>query len=170
MFAEQLLFCIANHPAHCRTALGPVYIATDQAVQARIVGLEMVLKPVGQALAEFMLVDFHRGLEVVGELANIVEQPLVVGLVLAEGIVTVALHGLFLEREVRGDTAVDIAEPVEHPLALGAAGDQFEQRIDLANQLLVLVIDPVDAGAIFIAPFDRCHECREFLASVTTPS
>jgi hypothetical protein len=64
-----------------------------------------------------------------------------------------SLHHLFFEREVRRDTAVDLAETIDHLLAIGMIADQCIDIVYLVDQSFVLEIDAIDSGAEILSPF-----------------
>jgi hypothetical protein len=126
-------------------------------VQARVVSLEVQLEPVAQFARELGVVQLLGRFELLGNIAYLVEQAVVVRLVLRLVDVVMANHHLLFEREMGRNTAIDFAQAVDHEVTLCLVGNQCVHGIDLVDKALVLVIHPLDPGAVFFSPFKQRH-------------
>src|SRR5262245_13326310 len=134
-----------------------VRVRSDGVMQLGVVRPEMAREPGVQTVRQLNRVDLLGLLERVHDLAQLVEQALVVLLVRRQPLIALIAHELLLEREVRRDSGKQIAEERRYRL-LGIGGHELlVEPIDQVDELPVLVVDRCDADAVFVFPTQQRH-------------
>src|SRR5690242_7508363 len=116
-------------------------MGSERLVQTGVVGLEMTREPRVELLSELARRDVEVLLEAVHDVAEIIQQTLVIALVLAQAVIVMLAHEPLLEGEMRRDAPEQVAEEGfdRGPVAVG---DQLVmQAVDEIDQLAMLVID-----------------------------
>ena len=79
-------------------------------------------------------------------------------LVLGELVIALLAHEALLQREMRRDRLVEVAEEAEYghlgPLRLRL----FVQAVDQFDELAMLVVDRLDADAVALLPVQQAHD------------
>src|SRR5690606_4520440 len=128
-----------------------VQTAVERVEVPREPDVEPLGEPVGGVIEHAALVLLH-------DVPDLVEKLLVIVLVLGKPGVAVLAHELFLEREMRGDAVVELAEKRGDGLAAAARGaEPLVEAIDERDELDVLEIHRFDSGLEAVAPFDERH-------------
>src|SRR3989344_7725105 len=126
-------------------------------VQPRIVGAEMLGKPRLQLLREPLFAEQFPVLVIVHDIADFVEQTLVIRLVRVVTIVVPGAHDLLFQREVRGDARKYLPEKILDRLLAARAHQAVMGLVHQTDQLAVLVIHGRDTDGIFFIPLDKRH-------------
>src|SRR5262245_57731372 len=96
--------------------------------------------------------------EGIHDVAQFVEQPLMVCLVTIEATIAVLAHELFLKCEMRPERLEKMAEEGKHRQS-GVGGFELGiKAVDQCDQFLVLVIDRFDPDAVLILPVQKPHD------------
>lgn len=99
-------------------------------MQPRVMRAEMNREPVGQALTEHCAVKVRRRFDGLHDVQDVVEQMFMVRLVLGQRGVSQSVHLALLEREVRRDARLDLAEGRDDVFRVGLGPEERMQRID----------------------------------------
>lgn len=123
-----------------------------------IVRPEMPREPRVQALPQLGRIDFLRVFKFIHNIAKLIKQSFVILLVASEPAVRMIPHELFFEGEVSGDALEQVAEEGgNRPFRLAGA-KLLVKAVDQIDELFVLVIDRVDADAVFVLPLQQLHD------------
>jgi hypothetical protein len=116
----------------------------------------MLHEPVAQAQRIGRLV-VRPGLIVLHDVAQDVQQPLVILLMRGVGLVAVIPHQTFLEREVSGNTRIQLAQQQHGLLRRGVGHQRLVRLVDQIDELAMFVIHGRIIRTIFFVPFDERH-------------
>ena len=122
-----------------------------------IVRPEMTCEPGVEPSGQFGGINLFRVLENIHDIAQIIQQPFVIGLVGSKLTVAVFSHEPFLKRKMSRDSFQQIAKKGRYR-KFGILGVELRaEPVNQTNQLLMLVINGVDTNAIFVLPLQQRH-------------
>src|SRR6185312_8603874 len=136
----------------------PPLVISQNAVQPRVVAFEMPREPRVEPIREQSLVDALARLEVLHDIAQLIEQTLVVALVLSELVIAALAHQALLQREMRRYRLEQIAEEIGDGVPGPLRGRLRVEAVDQFDQFPVLMIDGGDTDAVAVFPVQQAHD------------
>src|SRR5262249_9714568 len=118
----------------------------------------MPREPGVEPVREQLLVHALAGLEILHDIAQLIEQALMVVLVLGEPVVAALPHQAFLQREMRRYRLEQISEEIDDGVPRTLRGRLRIEAVDQLDQFPVLVIDGGNADAVALFPMQQTHD------------
>ncbi|HEV8517097.1 MAG TPA: hypothetical protein VGQ54_00890 [Burkholderiales bacterium] len=123
-------------------------------MQLGIVRPEMKCEPCVQSSRQAGRVELFTMFKSIHDVAQLIEQSLMILFVRPKSAACMVAHELFFEGEVSGYSLEQIAEKGGNALLGIASTKLLLQLIDQLYELLVLVVDRLNADAVFVLPVE----------------